>query len=78
MPNQKIASRDDRRNKNAVPCSIDRITGDASRYLTLIKQAIASGERFRAHAFEYTCATNDIEHRTTKAKHPWTTARSSA
>lgn len=25
-----------------------------------------------AHAFEYTCATNDIEYRTTKAKHPWT------
>lgn len=36
------------------------------------QEAIANGERFRAHAFEYTCATNDIEHRTTKAKHPWT------
>ena len=29
-------------------------------------------ERFWAHAFEYACATNDIEHRTTKARHPWT------
>ncbi|TBY58824.1 IS481 family transposase [Rhizobium leguminosarum bv. viciae] len=38
----------------------------------LIKEAIANGERFWAHAFEYTCATNDIEHRTTKVKHPWT------
>ncbi|RVK84737.1 hypothetical protein CN150_35870 [Sinorhizobium meliloti] len=26
----------------------------------------------RAHAIEYTCDTNDIEHRTTKAKHPLT------
>lgn len=24
------------------------------------------------HAFELACARNDIEHRTTKAKHPWT------
>lgn len=38
----------------------------------LIKEAIANGERFWAHAFEYACATNDIEHRTTKARHPWT------
>ena len=38
----------------------------------LIKEAIANGERFWAHAFEYTCATSDIEHRATKAKHPWT------
>ena len=38
----------------------------------LIKQAIANGERFRAHAFEYACARNDIDHRTTKVKHPWT------
>ncbi len=27
---------------------------------------------FRAHDFELTCARNDIEHRTTKVKHPWT------
>lgn len=40
--------------------------------MPLIKEAIANGERFWAHAFEYACATNDIEHRTTKAKHPWT------
>jgi transposase InsO family protein len=38
----------------------------------LIKEAIANGELFRAHAFEFACARNNIEHRTTKAKHPWT------
>ena len=37
-----------------------------------IKQAIAAGEIFRAHAFEYACAENDVEHRLTKPKHPWT------
>jgi transposase InsO family protein len=37
-----------------------------------IKLAIASGERFWAHAFEYACAQLDIEHRLTKPKHPWT------
>ena len=37
-----------------------------------IKQAIAAGEIFRAHAFAYACAENDIEHRLTKPKHPWT------
>ena len=37
-----------------------------------IKQAIAAGEIFRAHAFEYVCAENDIDHRLTKPKHPWT------
>lgn len=41
--------------------------------MPLIKEAIANGERFRAHAFEYACATNDIEHRLTKINHPWTT-----
>lgn len=40
--------------------------------MPLIKEAIANGERFRAHAFEYTCAQHDIDHRTTKVKHPWT------
>ncbi len=38
----------------------------------LIKEAMANGERFRAHAFEYGCARNDIDHRTTKPRHPWT------
>ncbi|MGI4809707.1 MAG: IS481 family transposase [Janthinobacterium lividum] len=37
-----------------------------------IRQAMADGEIFRAHSFELACAENDIEHRTTKPKHPWT------
>ena len=46
--------------------------GAGGSAVPLIKEAIANGERFRAHAFEYTCAQHDIDHRTTKAKHPWT------
>lgn len=37
-----------------------------------IKEAIAKGKLFRAHAFDYACAKLDIEHRLTKPKHPWT------
>ena len=40
--------------------------------MPLIKEAIARGELFRAHAFELACARNDIEHRLTKPRHPWT------
>ena len=29
-------------------------------------------ERFRAHSFEFACAQNDIDHRLTKPRHPWT------
>jgi len=46
--------------------------GAGGSAVPLIKAAIANGERFWAHAFEYACATNDIEHRTTKARQPWT------
>uniref|UniRef100_UPI001FE0F2E9 DDE-type integrase/transposase/recombinase n=1 Tax=Rhizobium ruizarguesonis TaxID=2081791 RepID=UPI001FE0F2E9 len=49
--------------------------GAGGSAVPLIKEAIANGERFWAHAFEYTCATSDIEHRTTKPKHPWTTGQ---
>src|SRR6202040_449782 len=38
-----------------------------------IKQMIANRQLFHAHAFEYACALNDIDHRLTKPKHPWTT-----
>ena len=31
-----------------------------------------AGELFRAHAFEWMCAQNNIEHRLTKPNHPWT------
>jgi len=46
--------------------------GAGGSAVPLIKEALANGERFWAHAFELACARNDIEHRTTKAKHPWT------
>ena len=46
--------------------------GAAGSAVPLIRAAMANGELFRAHAFEYTCASNDIEHRTTKARHPCT------
>jgi transposase InsO family protein len=39
---------------------------------TEIKHMIERKEPFRAHAFEYACARNDIDHRLTKPKHPWT------
>jgi hypothetical protein len=37
-----------------------------------IRDAIANGERFRAHAFELACAKAGIDHRLTKPNHPWT------
>jgi len=37
-----------------------------------IKLAIAADEIFRAHSFELACAQNDIDHRLTKPRHPWT------
>ena len=37
-----------------------------------IKQMIANRQLFHAHAFEYACALDDIDHRLTKPKHPWT------
>jgi transposase InsO family protein len=46
--------------------------GGGGSAVPLIREAIANGERFRAHAFEYACARNDIDHRTTKPRHPWT------
>ena len=37
-----------------------------------IKAKLERKELFRAHAFELACAGNDIDHRLTKPKHPWT------
>ncbi len=66
----------------AVPYRVHTILTDNGLHFTdprspgsavfAIKQAIAAGEIFRAHAFEYACAENDIDHRLTKPKHPWT------
>ena len=46
--------------------------GAGGSAVPLIGEALAKGELFRAHAFEYACAKAGIEHRTTKPKHPWT------
>jgi hypothetical protein len=37
-----------------------------------IKRMLERKELFRAHSFELACAKNDIDHRLTKPKHPWT------
>ena len=46
--------------------------GNTSSAAPDIKAALDAGERVWAHAFEYACAQNDIDHRLTKRKHPWT------
>src|SRR5215213_6308028 len=46
--------------------------GNKASAAPLIKEAIARGELFRAHAFELACAQNDVDHRLTKPRHPWT------
>jgi transposase InsO family protein len=38
----------------------------------LIRRALKRGETVWAHAFEYACAQNNVDHRLTKPKHPWT------
>ena len=65
-----------------VPYKVDAVLTDNGIHFTtpgaggsavpLIKKAIATGERFRAHSFELVCAQNDVGHRLTKPKHPWT------
>jgi transposase len=47
--------------------------GNTSSAAPDIKAALEAGELVWAHAFEYACAQNDIDHRLTKPKHPWTT-----
>jgi hypothetical protein len=66
----------------AVPYKIHTVLTDNGIHFTIpggggltvgeIKEAIARGVLFRAHAFELACAKNDIDHRLTKPKHPWT------
>lgn len=66
----------------AVPYKIHTVLTDNGTHFTTpgeggstvkeIKEAIAAGELFCAHAFELACARNDIDHRTTKPMHPWT------
>ena len=66
----------------AVPYKVHTVLTDNGTHFTtpgaggtavpLIKEAIARGEPFRAHAFELACARNDVEDRLTKPRHPWT------
>ena len=46
--------------------------GNKSSTVPDIKRALETGEPFRAHAFEFACAQNNVDHRLTKPKHPWT------
>jgi len=46
--------------------------GNTSSAVPLIKEAILRGEIFRAHSFELACAQNDIDHRLTQPRYPWT------
>ena len=66
----------------AVPYKVHTVLTDNGTHFTTpgntssaapdIKAALDGGERVWAHAFEYACAQNDIDHRLTKPKHPWT------
>jgi hypothetical protein len=66
----------------AVPYKVHTVLTDNSTHFTTpgnkssaapdIKLALQRGEPFRAHAFEFACAQNDIDHRLTKSRHPWT------
>lgn len=66
----------------AVPYKVHTILTDHGIHFTtpsntasaapLIKEALERGEPVWAHAFEYACAQNDVDHRLTKPRHPWT------
>ena len=66
----------------AVPYKIHIVLTDNGTHFTTpgnicsaaadIKLAMDNGEPIWAHAFEYACAVNDIDHRLTKPRHPWT------
>ena len=72
-----------RRLIEAVPYKVHTVLTDNGTHFTdptgnswspvEIREMIAEQKLFRAHAFEYACATNDVDHRLTKPKHPWTT-----
>jgi hypothetical protein len=67
----------------AVPYKVHTVLTDNGTHFTTpgntssaapdIKAALEAGEPVWAHAFECACAQNDIDHRLTKPKHPWTT-----
>ena len=71
-----------RRLIEAVPYKVHTVLTDNGTHFTdpasdswspvEIREMITEQKPFRAHAFEYACALNDIDHRLTKPKHPWT------
>ncbi len=66
----------------AVPYKVHTVLTDNGTHFTtpgnvvaatsIIKEAIAAGETFRAYRFESACALNEIDHQPTKPRHPWT------
>ncbi len=66
----------------AVPYRIHTVLTDNGTHFTSpgnvrsaaaeIRLAMDNHEQFCAHAFEYACAQNHIDHRLTKPRHPWT------
>ena len=46
--------------------------GNARSAAAEIRRAMDNHEQFLAHAFEYACAQNHVDHRLTKPRHPWT------
>ncbi len=79
---RRIAADFLRRLIDAVPYRIHTVLTDNGTHFTTpgnkasaaaaIREALARGEVFRAHAFELACARADIDHRLTKPNHPWT------
>jgi transposase InsO family protein len=66
----------------AVPYKIHTVLTDNGTHFTdprgngwsvsEIRDMLEKKELFRCHAFDIACARNDIEHRLTKPRHPWT------
>ncbi len=49
--------------------------GDKCSAAKELEEMMERVELFRAHAFEYACAQNDIDHRLTRPNHPWTSGQ---
>lgn len=54
------------------PVSREATPGNTGSAAPDIKAAMDAGEPFWAHAFEYACRQNIIDHRLTEPRHPWT------
>ena len=66
----------------AVPYRVHTVLSDNGTHFTEpsgntwtpgeIKEMLTNKQLFQAHSFELACAQNDVEHRLTKPRHPWT------